>query len=138
MEAIGDTSALMKSLQATTIREAQKNFAPHRKTGHLQRATVRGPLTKTSAVVRVNVPYAAPMEFGSKPHIIKPRNGKVLAWGGERRLSGRLRSGSKPTNFAAFVHHPGNKPYPFLRPGAETALREHGIEPIIKAWNGAA
>ena len=95
------------------------------------------------------------MEHGAKPHIIKPKSerqrfagpflkgqkgqhrGGVLAWGGPVRLSGRLRSGGQATMFATIVHHPGNKPYPFLMPGAKKATE--GIDDIIDSeWNGTA
>jgi hypothetical protein len=137
LTAIGDTLALMKYLQASTIEEAQANTAPNRKTGHLQRSIVRGQVNATSATVKVNVPYAASLEYGARPHIIKPKRAKVLAWGGSRRLSGRLRSGASADHFAAFVHHPGNKPYPYLIPGAKRAI-EKSHEIVVKEWNGAA
>jgi hypothetical protein len=138
LHAIGDTQALLKTLVVSTIQEAQKNAAPHRRTGNLQRSIVPGPLLATSAVIEVKVPYAASMEYGAKPHIIRPKNARVLAWGGSRRLSGRLRSGSSATHFATIVHHPGNKPYPFLIPGAKTAIHKYGAANIIKKWNEAA
>jgi hypothetical protein len=78
------------------------------------------------------------VEFGSRPHVIRPRNRKVLAWGGSRRLSGSLRSGAGATSFAMVVNHPGTQPKPFLIPAAQRAVRESGIEGIIKAWNEAA
>ena len=72
-------------------------------------------------------------------HIIKAKPGHVLAWGGERRLSGALRSGSSPTHFATLVHHPGNKPYPYLIPGAKRALQKAGVlDGVVKRWNEAA
>lgn len=138
LKAIGEPKPILRALQLSTVHEAQANAAPHRKTGNLQRSIAPGAISDQSAQVEVRVPYAAAMERGSKPHIIRPKNARVLAWGGERRLSGRLRSGSKATNFATLVHHPGNRPYPYLVPGAKTAIRKAGVGVIVDAWNGAA
>lgn len=138
MKAMGQTQPVMRALQVSTIHNAQKNVAPHRKTGNLQRNIVPGPLTRDTAVVEVRAPYAAALEKGARPHIIKPKNAKVLAWGGKRRLTGRLAAGSEATNFAAIVHHPGNKPYPYLVPGAKQAIKEAGLDKVVKAWNDAA
>lgn len=45
------------------------------------------------------------LEYGTGPHIIKPRTGRVLKFRG--------RDG---TVYTALVHHPGTSPRPFLRP----------------------
>ena len=135
MKAAGETKPLLRALQLSTIHEAQA-LVP-RKTGLLQRRIIPGALTDTHAIVKADTPYAAPVEFGSKPHVILPKHAKVLAWGGPRRLSGRLRSNGKATNFATRVNHPGNKPHPYLIPGAKKATA--GMDDIIVAqWNSAA
>lgn len=137
LKAIGETQPAMRALQLSTIHEAQALV--HRKTGHLQRSIVPGAVSADHAVVEARTPYAASVELGARPHIIKPKNARVLAWGGERRLTGTLKSGSKPTNFAALVHHPGNKPFPYLVPGAKKALEKAGIlANIVERWNRAA
>ncbi len=46
--------------------------------------------------IGTNVKYAGAHEYGSKPHVIRPRNGKFL------RFSGR-----NGVVFARFVNHPG-------------------------------
>ena len=93
------------------------------------------------------VGYAQFVEFGTKPHVIVPkagrkgRNGRpaALAWGGARRLSGNLRSGSRPTNFAYRVNHPGTRPRPYLVPAAEETLRTIRLAPtVINVWNDAS
>ena len=137
LKAIGETQPAMRALQLSTIHEAQALV--HRKTGNLQRNIVPGPVSAEHAVIEARAPYAAAVELGAKPHIIKPKNAKVLAWGGERRLSGKLKSGSKPTHFAKLVHHPGNKPFPYLVPGAKAALKKAGLlAAIVEKWNQAA
>jgi hypothetical protein len=135
LAAIGEPKPVLRALQLATIHEAQA-LVP-RKTGLLQRRILPGAITNDHAIVKADTPYAAPVEFGSKPHIIKPKRAKVLAWGGSRRLSGRLRSGSKPTNFATIVHHPGSRAHPYLIPGAKKAAGKLK-DVIVTQWNGAA
>lgn len=86
-----------------------------------------------------SVGYAAVEELGRRPVTIVPRRKKVLAWGGARRLSGSLRKGAKATNFARIVRQPARQGHPYLRPGAEQALREVGLaDAVISVWNAAA
>lgn len=123
------------------VREA-KALVP-RKTGNLDRSIRLGPHDDKRALILAGgireVGYAAAVEFGTKAHVILPRRAKVLAWGGNRRLSGTLRSGSKPEFFAMRVNHPGSRAKPYLVPGARAALRKAGIrDGIVKAWNDAA
>jgi hypothetical protein len=123
------------------VREA-KGLVPV-KTGNLRRTIRVGPITNTSARILAGgqreVGYAAHVEFGTKAHPIMPRKARVLAWGGNRRLSGTLRSGSKPEFFAMKVNHPGTRAKPYLVPGAQTAMRKAGLkDALIKAWNDAA
>ena len=113
------------------------------KTGNLRRTIRVGQITSTSARILAGgqreVGYAAAVEFGTKPHVIVPRKAKVLAWGGNRRLSGTLRSGSKPEFFAMKVNHPGSRAKPYLVPGARAAMRTAGLkDALIKTWNEAA
>ena len=135
LAAIGEPKPVLRALQLATIHEAQA-LVP-RKTGLLQRRILPGAITNDHAIVKADTPYAAPVEFGSKPHNIKPKRAKVIAWGGSRRLSGRLRSGSTPTNFAMIVHHPGSRAHPYLIPGAKKAAGKLK-DVIVAQWNGAA
>ena len=142
LEAIGEPYPVLRAAQIKTVSEAQKLV--HRKTGFLQRNIRPGQITALHATVEARTPYAASLELGSglwgpnhKRFDIRPRNAKVLAWGGPRRLTGRLRKGGKPTNFAMLVHHPGNKPYPYLVPGAKKAVADLR-DVIVKLWNSAA
>lgn len=54
-------------------------------------------------VIGTNVNYAAAVEYGTSPHVIKPVNKKALYWPGARHP-------------VAQVNHPGTRPQPFLRP----------------------
>jgi hypothetical protein len=137
MKAIGETKPAMRAVQLSAVHEAHA-LVP-RRTGLLQHRIVPGRVSDTEAVIEARTPYAAAVEYGSKPHIIRPKRAKVLAWGGPRRLSGNLRSGAKPTNFAALVHHPGSKAHAYLVPGAKRALEKAGIlASIVDQWNKSA
>lgn len=113
-----------------------------RKTGNLGRTIRPGRITETTGEVvaggRLKVGYAEAVEKGTRPHVIRPRNKKALAWGGKRRLSGTLRTGEKATNFAMVVNHPGTRAYPFLLPGLQEAVKDEGVDAVVLLWNGAA
>lgn len=134
MRALGETEPLMRAVQLSAIANA-KALVP-RRTGFLQRAIIPGSVSATHAEVIANAPYAADVEYGTKPHDIVPKTKKALAWGGARRLTGSLRAGAKPDHFAKRVHHPGTKPKPYLVPGAKKAVADAGLrDAVVKAWN---
>jgi len=140
LDAIGDTRKLLGRIALAGVAES-KRIVP-RRTGNLGRTIRLGAVTPKSAEVlaggRLNVGYAAAVEFGTRPRTIVPRRARVLAWGGERTLGGRLRSGARPTHFARKVHHPGSRAKPYLRPGIAKAVAKVGPGMIIASWNGAA
>ena len=131
---------MLREVGVRAVAEA-KALVP-RKTGNLGRTIRLGPRSSTHVEVKAggqqDVGYAAAVEFGSRPHVIRPRRAKVLAWGGPRTLGGRLRAGGSPTNFARSVNHPGTRAQPYLIPGFEKALRMVGLGALIDAWNRAA
>lgn len=59
-------------------------------------------------VVGTNVNYAAAVEYGTAPHVIKPKNKKALFWPGARHP-------------VAQANHPGTRAQPFMRPAVEMA-----------------
>jgi len=76
----------------------------HKKTSNLaSHIDVEMDPTEPSGVCGTNVKYGPDLEFGTAPHDIRPVAKKALYWKGA----------SHPVKV---VHHPGNKPYPFLRP----------------------
>ncbi len=130
---------ILRRWQVLTVQLAKVNVAPHKRTGDLQRSIQVGPIGRTAAQVVVTSDHAGVIEHGSRPHLIRPRVRKVLAWGGSRTLSGRLAAGSRPTNFARLVRHPGTRADPFLEPAAKQALGELDLAAeITTAWNEAA
>lgn len=151
--------SIMGLLGLTAVRE-QKLLVP-RKTANLARTIHLGRVTDREAETVASAVYAKPVEFGSKPHIIRPKNKKTLFFPSQKitserfgdgaklnfTLSGRLSTGSvRKFGNAAFVyarevHHPGTKARPFMVPGAQRALaRAAGLakDLVIRAWNGAA
>ncbi len=142
LKAISEQEQLLRQLQLATIAEA-KALVP-RRTGDLARSIIPGPRTRTFAEVIAQKHYAPFVEFGTRAHTIRPKKAGVLAWPADskgRRLSGRpsaktTRSGA--FRYAKVVRHPGTKPQPFLLPAGEKALRDVGIQSIIKPWNDAA
>lgn len=138
LEAIAKVSnGVLRDWQLRTVAYA-KMFAPKR-SGHLKMSIHPGTVTQFHATVEASAPYAAYVEHGTKPHVIKPRFKKVLAWGGARRLTGTLRSGSSATTFARIVHHPGTKAQPFLMPGGQKAVADMNLKAKVTIlWNSAA
>ena len=60
---------------------------------------------KTGGGYEISMPkYALYVEFGTPPHIIRPKNKKALAF----KVNGKQ-------VFAKIVYHPGTRPYPFIR-----------------------
>ena len=140
LAAISDMKMLLGRTGLQAVAYAKQTVP--RKTGNLGRTIRLGAVTERDAEIiaggQFGVGYARHVEFGTKPHVIVPRTRRALAWGGARRLSGSLRSGATATNFATRVNHPGTKPQPYLRPAAERAVRETGVDHIVRAWNEAA
>jgi hypothetical protein len=135
LRAIEDGRPVLRTIQLRAVAEAKKRVA--RKTGHTARTIAPGALTDSFTIV--TAAGAAPyLEFGTKPHVIRPRTKAALSWTANRRLSGRARTASGRRFFAKVVHHPGTKAQPFLVPGAIAAIHSVGIESIIKEWNEAA
>lgn len=60
-----------------------------------------------------DVPYAAALEFGAEPHPIDAVNVENLAFYWER---------AGVQFYGPHVNHPGNRPYKFMRNGAEQSM----------------
>jgi HK97 gp10 family phage protein len=122
-EASADISKLAQALQQTAaqshtttmdvliqssnyLRAEMQAHAPV-KTGNLRRSI--GVEVETDKVtIGPNLrqaPYAGYVEFGTKPHVIKPRKAKAL----------RFTVGGV-TVYAKLVHHPGTKAHPYVMP----------------------
>jgi hypothetical protein len=115
-------------------------------------------VTPLSVTLGTSVHYAFDVEFGTKPHIIKPKTKKILAWptgavaqkvsissGGIKRgglqyrtNSGKLTSSSKKQGymFAKSVKHPGFKGRHFMRNGVINSI-PHVTDNLAKTYAGA-
>ncbi|NCD07562.1 MAG: HK97 gp10 family phage protein [Spirochaetia bacterium] len=64
------------------------------------------------------VDYGIHVEYGTLPHIILPKNAKVLRFETDKKGRRGRRQGLKYANivFAKWVKHPGTKEQPFFRP----------------------
>lgn len=80
-------------------------------TGRLRSSIVHRVETHGRAVgvvVGTNVSYGSDVEYGTKPHVILPKNKKALYWKGARHPVGK-------------VNHPGTRAQPFMRPALAIA-----------------
>jgi hypothetical protein len=139
--AISDTHKMLGQVGLLGVREAAL-LVPV-KTGNLRRSIRLGTVSETRAQIIAGgtggVGYARAVEFGTRAHVIVPRTRKALAWGGDRRLSGSLRSGASATHFAKRVRHPGSRAKPYLLPGAKRAIEKAGLaKSVVAAWNEGA
>ena len=78
------------------------------------------------------VDYGKFVEFGTPPHIIKPKNKESLKFevGKIERLSGNKKG--KTIVFAKEVKHPGTRPNPFIRNTIQNKLKEIILEEISR------
>lgn len=137
---------IMGLVGMTAIRE-QKRLVP-RKTANLARTIHLEGVTAREAHTVASATYAAHVEFGTRPHEIRPRKARALRFPGSgvpTTLGGRVRTGAARALgngafvFAKVVRHPGTKAQPYMVPGARRALEIAGIKDIlIRAWNRAA
>ena len=137
LNAVKDGRPTLRDIQIRAVREAKLRVA--RKTGHTGRTIAPGALTDTYTIVTAGG-AAKYLEEGTRPHEIRPRFRQALSWTEGKRLSGRARTGKAAGNrfFAKRVRHPGTKAQPFLMPGAKEAVRQVGVDAIVKSWNDAA
>lgn len=82
-------------------------IATHSSSGQLRQSHHAGPVRLSSRGAQADIvaeqSYAMAVHEGSRPHVIRPRRAKVLAW-----------KGAKGMVFARTVHHPGAKAKPWL------------------------
>ena len=87
-----------------------KEKAP-KKTGRLRRS-IHKKVGRYEAEIGPTAPYAFHVEYGTRPHIIRPIRARALRF----EVGGRI-------FFARLVHHPGTKPQHFVRETAEELKR---------------
>ena len=117
---INDRTKIVLFKAMLKMQRIAKRLVP-RDTGNLQRSIILMPLTVGSDlyVLSTNVKYAAAIEFGTEPYVIKIKNKKVLA---DRK---------KGIIFGKKVQHPGTEAQPFFRP-ALFQVKNKDIKIIFK------
>ena len=76
-------------------------------TGHLRRGITTKIGDMEVIVHTSNIKYARGVEFGTRPHLIKPKNKKALYWKGAKHP-------------VKSINHPGSKAKPYLIPAFES------------------
>lgn len=102
--------ALVRAAPNSSVTNAKKNRYGTGG-GHLQR-NIRGEVTEQGIAISMPGTWVY-VEFGTPPHLIRPKHGKALAWG---RPMGKTKDGATKREFvASVVHHPGTQKNPFVR-----------------------
>ena len=101
------------SALAGRAEELMREGAP-RRTGRLT-SSIHREAGRLEAAVGPRAPYAIYVEYGTRPHVIRPVHARAL----------RFEAGGHIV-FAAWVQHPGTRPQPFIRKTAETVRGEAG------------
>lgn len=70
---------------------------------------------RRGTVIRISAPHWHFVEYGTRPHIIRPRSKQALWWPGAHHPVKK-------------VYHPGTQAQPFIRPAA---LRQRRLRPGI-------
>lgn len=102
---------LVSKKMADFAYKTMREKAP-RKTGRL-RKSIRKVVRGYEAYVFPTAPYAAYVEFGTRPHIIRPVRAKAL----------RFETRTGEIVFTRLVRHPGTKPKRFIRETVEEVVR---------------
>ena len=119
----GAAIKVVRGTQQDTLALAQQ--ASPIDTGRLRGQHAATPVVKTATSVTAGVEsradYAMHVHQGTRPHVIRPRRARVLAWFAGGGTSGPLR-------FATRVNHPGTKGKPWLATAGEVAARRNGFK----------
>ena len=78
------------------------------------------------------VEYGKFVEFGTPPHVIRPREKEALKFevGKKERLGQKIPKAQANIVFAKEVKHPGTRPNPFIRETLQTKLKKIIIEEL--------
>ena len=103
-----DVKKVVKNSAFNIQKEAMSNLTKNKSvdTGHLRRG-ISTDIKGLEAIIHTsNIKYAPMVEFGTKAHIIRPKNKKALYWKGAKHP-------------VKSVRHPGGKAKPYLIPAFE-------------------
>jgi len=102
-------NAIKKSV-LTVQRNTMRGAPVGKRAGGNLRQSIKSRTVRLAGEVRVGADYAIFVEAGTRPHIIKVKNKKVLA---DRRAG---------IFFGKKVKHPGTKPNPFFAKGIKQSI----------------
>jgi len=108
---------------------AQRQADTHTQTGAMARSLRLRPEGESAWVIDHDLqaaPHALFVHFGTKPHLIKPKDKKML-----RFPAGQ--GGGTHFVFARFVKHPGFKGHPYLVEAADEAVKQ--FDAIVRRVN---
>ena len=103
-----DVKKVVKNSAFNIEKNAKSNLTKNKSvaTGHLRRG-ISTDIKGLDAIIHTsNIKYAPGVEYGTKAHIIRPKNKKFLYWKGAKHPVKQ-------------VNHPGSKAKPFLVPAFE-------------------
>ena len=83
--------------------------------GHLRKSIKANKVADGVWRVAVEAPYGRYVEYGTRPHVIRPKYGTVLSWI-DKTTGERV--------YAREVHHPGTAPRPFWTPAVQIGRQE--------------
>lgn len=109
---------------------AQRQADTHTQTGALARSLRLRPAGDSAWIIDHNTqhaPYAIFVHWGTRPHVIRPKDKQALRWAGG---SGR----GTAFRFAKFVNHPGYEGDPWLVKAADEAVRQ--FDAIVRRVQG--
>ena len=101
-----EVSSLVKNTLYGIETEAKRNCPVD--TGRLRGSITTNITGKMSGETGTNISYATAVEYGTRPHTIKPKDKQALHW----------KEGNTDV-FAKEVHHPGTKAKPFFEPAVK-------------------
>ena len=100
-----DVKKVVKNSAFNIQKEAMSNLTKNKSvdTGHLRRGITTDIRGLEAIIHTSNIKYAPGVEFGTKAHIIRPKNKKFLYWKGAKHPVKQVR-------------HPGGRAKPYLIP----------------------
>ncbi|WP_297451676.1 hypothetical protein [uncultured Corynebacterium sp.] len=114
-----ETTLLVRKAQRATLNQAKVTSPVD--TGALRNSHTQGAITysngRATSDIEASADYSLAVHEGSRPHVIRPRRAKVLAWRGTNGMV-----------FARSVNHPGAKKRPWLLNALKTGAGALGFE----------
>ena len=103
-----DVKKVVKNSAFNIEKNAKSNLTKNKSvaTGHLRRGISADIKGLEATIHTSNIKYAPGVEYGTKAHIIRPKNKKALYWKGAKHPVKK-------------VNHPGSRAKPFLIPAFE-------------------